>query len=55
MRLRGQAMQEAVPAGVGAMAAILGLEDQVIIDTCKKVSDDKFKFGQRISILQVRL
>lgn len=43
VRLRGQAMQEAVPAGVGAMAAILGLEDQVIIDTCKKVSDDKFK------------
>jgi [acyl-carrier-protein] S-malonyltransferase len=26
LRLRGQAMQEAVPVGVGAMAAILGLE-----------------------------
>ena len=43
VRLRGQAMQEAVPAGVGAMAAVLGLEDQVIIDTCKKVSDDTYR------------
>ncbi|MGN0915994.1 MAG: ACP S-malonyltransferase [Succinivibrio sp.] len=43
VRLRGQAMQEAVPAGVGAMAAVLGLEDDVIIETCNAVSDDKFK------------
>lgn len=43
VRLRGQAMQDAVPAGVGAMAAILGIEDQAIIDTCAKCSDDKFK------------
>lgn len=43
VRLRGQAMQEAVPAGVGAMAAVLGLEDQVIIDTCNKVSDAQYK------------
>ena len=43
VRLRGQAMQEAVPAGVGAMAAVLGLEDQVIIDTCAKVSTDLSK------------
>ncbi len=26
LRLRGQAMQEAVPVGVGAMAAVLGLD-----------------------------
>ena len=43
VRLRGQAMQEAVPAGVGALAAVLGLEDQVIIDTCAKVSTDSSK------------
>ena len=43
VRLRGQAIQEAVPAGVGAMAAVLGLEDQVIIDTCAKVSTDSSK------------
>ena len=43
VRLRGKAMQEAVPAGVGAMAAVLGLEDQVIVDVCNDVSteDDK--------------
>lgn len=30
VRRRGQLMQEAVPVGVGAMAAILGLEDSVL-------------------------
>jgi [acyl-carrier-protein] S-malonyltransferase len=34
---RGRLMQSAVPAGEGAMAAILGLEDQQIIDICAKV------------------
>ena len=33
---RGKFMQEAVPAGVGAMAAIIGLDDAAIIDACKK-------------------
>lgn len=32
VKLRGELMQEAVPAGVGAMAAVIGLDDQVIID-----------------------
>lgn len=40
VRLRGQAMQEAVPQGKGAMAAVLGLEDDVIVETCAKVSKD---------------
>ncbi len=31
---RGQLMQEAVPAGVGAMAAILGLEDHQVVKAC---------------------
>lgn len=43
VRLRGKAMQEAVPAGVGAMAAVLGLEDQVIVDVCNEVSTDNDK------------
>ncbi|MDX1795272.1 MAG: ACP S-malonyltransferase [Hydrogenovibrio sp.] len=34
---RGRLMQTAVPAGEGAMAAILGLEDQQIIDICAQV------------------
>ncbi len=39
---RGKLMQAAVPAGVGAMAAILGLEDDAIKDICKTASDDNF-------------
>jgi len=35
---RGRLMQEAVPAGEGAMAAILGLDDDVVIDTCDRAS-----------------
>ena len=35
VRKRAQLMQNAVPAGEGAMAAILGLEDAVVEDICK--------------------
>lgn len=38
VRLRGQLMQEAVPAGTGAMAAILGLDDDVVIAACSAVT-----------------
>jgi len=31
---RGRLMQEAVPAGKGGMAAILGLDDQAVMDVC---------------------
>lgn len=31
---RGRLMQEAVPAGIGAMAAILGLEDHQVVKVC---------------------
>lgn len=34
---RGQYMQDAVPAGTGGMAAILGLDDDKIIAICKEV------------------
>jgi len=40
---RGKAMTEAVPAGVGSMAAILGLSDDVIEDLCQQASDDNAK------------
>jgi [acyl-carrier-protein] S-malonyltransferase len=36
--LRGALMQEAVPHGVGAMAAILGLDDSVVIDVCAQAA-----------------
>ena len=38
VRLRAQAMQDAVPVGAGAMAAILGLEADVVRDTCAEVA-----------------
>jgi [acyl-carrier-protein] S-malonyltransferase len=38
VRRRAQLMQDAVPAGQGAMAAILGLDDQAIIDVCNSAS-----------------
>jgi len=39
VRLRGRYMQEAVPAGEGAMAAILGLDAGLIQVICEQVSD----------------
>ena len=36
VQLRGRYMQEAVPVGVGAMAAIIGLSDDVIKEICSK-------------------
>lgn len=33
---RGQHMQQAVPAGTGAMAAVLGLTDEQVIDICEQ-------------------
>src|SRR6185369_5774281 len=38
VRFRAQAMQEAVPVGTGAMAAILGLDAQAVIDGCAKAA-----------------
>jgi [acyl-carrier-protein] S-malonyltransferase len=38
VRFRAQAMQEAVPVGEGAMAAILGLEDDAVRAACKEAA-----------------
>ncbi len=37
VRHRGQYMQEAVPVGTGAMAAILGLDDEVVERICRRI------------------
>jgi [acyl-carrier-protein] S-malonyltransferase len=39
VRLRGQAMQEAVPQGAGAMAAILGLDDEAVKSACAEAAE----------------
>ncbi|MEQ1559212.1 MAG: ACP S-malonyltransferase [Methyloglobulus sp.] len=36
---RAQFMQEAVPVGIGAMAAILGLEDDKVVEICAAVAE----------------
>lgn len=38
VRFRAQAMQQAVPEGVGGMAAILGLDDAIIETICRDIS-----------------
>ena len=38
VRQRGEAMQVSVPVGVGAMAAIIGLDDDTINATCATIS-----------------
>lgn len=40
VRLRGQFMQEAVPAGEGSMAAILGLAGEQVNDLCAQAADE---------------
>jgi len=38
VRERGRLMQAAVPAGIGAMAAVLGAEDAMVEEVCREVS-----------------
>jgi len=40
VRLRGQLMQEAAPAGTGAMAAVIGAEDALVDEVCREASGD---------------
>ncbi|MFM8548257.1 MAG: ACP S-malonyltransferase [Betaproteobacteria bacterium] len=40
VRMRAQAMQEAVPVGTGSMAAILGLSDDQVRQACAEASGD---------------
>lgn len=41
VQLRGKYMQQAVPAGVGAMAAIIGLDDDAINAACEAAAGDE--------------
>lgn len=41
VELRGQAMQRAVPEGVGAMSAIIGLDNDMIAANCEKAAENQ--------------
>jgi [acyl-carrier-protein] S-malonyltransferase len=41
VRLRGRLMQSAVPEGVGAMAAIVGLDDAAVAELCTAAAGDE--------------
>ncbi|BCE01784.1 ACP S-malonyltransferase [Marinicellulosiphila megalodicopiae] len=41
VKLRGQFMQDAVPAGLGGMAAIIGLSDELVIEACEEAAQDQ--------------
>ena len=38
VRFRAQAMQQAVPEGIGGMAAILGLDDDIVVTICRDIT-----------------
>ena len=50
VRLRAQAMQDAVPVGQGAMAAILGLDATKIIALCEDITLANVKNGSNESV-----
>lgn len=41
LRIRGEAMQAAVPVGVGAMAALLGLDFETVTEVAKEAAGDE--------------
>ena len=45
VRDRGQFMQTAVAVGEGAMAAVLGLDDDVIVDICRQTGAEAVNFN----------
>lgn len=38
VRLRGQLMQDAAPTGIGAMAAVLGAQDALVLEVCAAIT-----------------
>lgn len=40
VRIRGQAMQASAPTGVGAMAAVIGADDELVESICREVSGE---------------
>ena len=50
VQFRGQAMQAAVPAGQGAMAAILGLDDADVEAACREAAQGRRRTGRELQL-----
>jgi [acyl-carrier-protein] S-malonyltransferase len=48
VRFRAQSMQDAVPQGVGAMAAIMGLDDEGVVAACAEAAQTQSAHGQLV-------
>lgn len=53
VKTRAELMQQAVPEGEGAMAAILGLDDETIISICTQIADDSGQCVQAVNFNSV--
>ncbi len=53
VKIRAELMQQAVPEGKGAMAAILGLDDETIISICTQIADDSGQCVQAVNFNSV--
>ncbi|HVJ94259.1 MAG TPA: ACP S-malonyltransferase [Labilithrix sp.] len=51
VRARGRAMQQAVPAGTGAMAAIMGVDAARLEQLCKEVESEKDEAGEPLGVV----
>lgn len=51
VRARGRAMQDAVPPGVGAMAAVMGLESGRVEALCREVEAEKDASGTPLGVV----
>ncbi len=51
VRIRGQLMQQAAPAGTGAMAAVLGADDALVKQICEQASQPQGEVGTRSGVV----
>lgn len=49
VRFRADVMQSAVPVGTGGMAAILGLDDAVVVDVCAKAQQQSHEVVEAVN------
>jgi len=53
VRLRGEAMQGAIPSGVGGMVAFSGLDREALMELCDEIGDSSSGRGCKESVVEV--